>query len=130
MAKVAWIGLGVMGYPMAGHIPKGEFCLVVHNRNGAKGRRVRECGGKMVATPADAAGMPTSSSRGKNDNDLREVTLGGKGAFNAVKKGAVFIDNTTASANRTLGSAPPRPRASTSWMPRCPAARPVRSTAC
>jgi 3-hydroxyisobutyrate dehydrogenase len=102
MANVAWIGLGVMGYPMAGHLrKKGGHDLTVYNRNGAKAEAwVKEYGGKAAPTPADA---------GKdadfvfccvgNDNDLREVTLGPKGAFNTVKKGAIFIDNTTASAN-------------------------------
>jgi 3-hydroxyisobutyrate dehydrogenase-like beta-hydroxyacid dehydrogenase len=102
MAKVAWIGLGVMGYPMAGHIrKKGGHDLVVYNRNGAKAEAwVKEYGGKTAATPADAAkDADFVFCCVGNDNDLREVTLGGKGAFNAVKKGAVFIDNTTASAN-------------------------------
>ena len=102
MAKVAWIGLGVMGYPMAGHIrKKGGHDLVVYNRNGAKAEAwVKEYGGKTAATPADAAkDADFVFCCVGNDNDLREVTLGAKGAFNAVKKGAVFIDNTTASAN-------------------------------
>jgi 3-hydroxyisobutyrate dehydrogenase-like beta-hydroxyacid dehydrogenase len=102
MAKVAWIGLGVMGYPMAGHIrKKGGHDLVVYNRNGAKAEAwAKEYGGKTAATPADAAkDADFVFCCVGNDNDLREVTLGGKGAFNAVKKGAVFIDNTTASAN-------------------------------
>ncbi|HEX2336375.1 MAG TPA: NAD(P)-dependent oxidoreductase [Hyphomicrobiaceae bacterium] len=102
MAKVAWIGLGVMGYPMAGHIrKKGGHDLVVYNRNGAKAEAwAKEYGGKTAATPADAArDADFVFCCVGNDNDLREVTTGGKGAFNAVKKGAVFIDNTTASAN-------------------------------
>ncbi len=102
MAKVAWIGLGVMGYPMAGHIrKKGGHDLVVYNRNGAKAEAwAKEYGGKTAATPADAAkDADFVFCCVGNDNDLREVTLGAKGAFNTVKKGAVFIDNTTASAN-------------------------------
>ena len=102
MAKVAWIGLGVMGYPMAGHIrKKGGHDLVVYNRNAAKSEAwVKEYGGKTAATPADAAkDADFVFCCVGNDTDLREVTLGGKGAFNTVKKGAVFIDNTTASAN-------------------------------
>jgi 3-hydroxyisobutyrate dehydrogenase-like beta-hydroxyacid dehydrogenase len=102
MAKVAWIGLGVMGYPMAGHIrKKGGHDLVVYNRNGAKAEAwAKEYGGKTAATPADAAkDADFVFCCVGNDNDLREVTLGAKGAFHAVKKGAVFIDNTTASAN-------------------------------
>ena len=102
MAKVAWIGLGVMGYPMAGHIrKKGGHDLVVYNRNGAKAEAwAKEFGGTTAPTPADAAkDADFVFSCVGNDNDLREVTVGAKGAFNAVKKGAVFIDNTTASAN-------------------------------
>ena len=102
MAKVAWIGLGVMGYPMAGHIrKKGGHDLTVYNRNGAKAEAwTKEYGGKTAPAPADAAkDADFVFSCVGNDNDLREVTLGAKGAFNTVKKGAVFIDNTTASAN-------------------------------
>jgi 3-hydroxyisobutyrate dehydrogenase-like beta-hydroxyacid dehydrogenase len=102
MAKVAWIGLGVMGYPMAGHIrKKGGHDLTVYNRNGAKAEAwAEEYGGSIAPTPADAAKEAdfVFCCVG-NDNDLREVTTGAKGAFNAVKAGAVFIDNTTASAN-------------------------------
>jgi len=102
MAKVAWIGLGVMGYPMAGHLrKKGGHDLTVYNRNGAKAEAwVKEHGGKAAPTPAEAAhGADFVFCCVGNDNDLREVTLGPKGAFNTVKTGAVFIDNTTASAN-------------------------------
>ena len=102
MAKVAWIGLGVMGYPMAGHLrKKGGHDLTVYNRSGAKAEAwVKEYGGKSAPTPAEAAkDADFVFCCVGNDNDLREVTLGPKGAFNTVKKGAVFIDNTTASAN-------------------------------
>jgi 3-hydroxyisobutyrate dehydrogenase len=102
MAKVAWIGLGVMGYPMAGHIrKKGGHDLTVYNRNGARAEAwVKEFGGKTAPTPADAAkDADFVFCCVGNDNDLREVTLGAKGAFNSVRKGAVLIDNTTASAN-------------------------------
>ena len=103
MAKVAWIGLGVMGYPMAGHLAKkGGHDLTVYNRNGAKAEAwVKEHGGgKTALTPADAAkDQDFVFCCEGNDNDLREVTLGPKGAFNGMKKGAIFIDNTTASAN-------------------------------
>jgi 3-hydroxyisobutyrate dehydrogenase len=91
-----------MGYPMAGHIrKKGGHDLTVYNRNGAKAEAwAKEYGGKTAPTPADAAkDADFVFSCVGNDNDLREVTLGAKGAFNTVKKGAVFIDNTTASAN-------------------------------
>ena len=102
MAKVAWIGLGVMGYPMAGHLrKKGGHDLTVYNRTGAKAEDwVKEHGGKTAPTPADAArDQDFVFCCVGNDNDLRDVTLGPKGAFQAVRNGAVFIDNTTASAN-------------------------------
>jgi len=102
MAKVAWIGLGVMGYPMAGHLrKKGGHDLVVYNRNGAKAEAwVKEFGGKTAATPADAArDADFVFCCVGNDDDLRSVTIGPGGAFSAMKKGAIFVDNTTASAN-------------------------------
>ena len=102
MAKVAWIGLGVMGYPMAGHIrKKGGHDLTVYNRNAAKAEAwAKEYGGKTASIPAEAAkDADFVFCCVGNDNDLREVTLGTQGAFNGVKKGAVFIDNTTASAD-------------------------------
>ncbi len=102
MAKVAWIGLGVMGYPMAGHIRnKGGHDLTVYNRNAAKAQAwAKEFGGKTAPTPAEAAkDADFVFSCVGNDDDLREVTLGPQGAFDAVRKGAVFVDNTTASAN-------------------------------
>ena len=103
MAKVAWIGLGVMGYPMAGHLAKkGGHDLTVYNRNGAKAEAwVKEYGtGKTAPTPADAAkDQDLVFCCVGNDNDVRDVTIGSKGAFQSVRKGAVFVDNTTASAN-------------------------------
>ena len=102
MAKVAWIGLGVMGYPMAGHLrKKGGHDLTVYNRNTAKAEAwVKEHGGRSAPTPADAAtDQDFVFCCVGNDSDVRDVTLGPKGAFQAVRKGAVFIDNTTASAN-------------------------------
>ncbi len=103
MAKVAWIGLGVMGYPMAGHIlKKGGHDLVVYNRNSAKADAwVKEYGaGKTAKTPAEAAaGAEYVFCCVGNDNDLRSVTTGKDGAFQGMAKGAVFIDNTTASAD-------------------------------
>jgi 3-hydroxyisobutyrate dehydrogenase len=103
MAKVAWIGLGVMGYPMAGHLAKkGGHDLTVYNRNGAKAEAwVKEYGtGKTAPTPADAAkDQDFVFCCVGNDNDVRDVTIGSKGAFQSVRKGAVFVDNTTASAN-------------------------------
>ena len=103
MAKVAFIGLGVMGYPMAGHLlKKGGHELTVYNRNAAKAAAwVKEYGaGKTAATPAEAAkDQDFVFSCVGNDDDLRAVTLGKDGAFSTVRKGAVFIDNTTVSAN-------------------------------
>ncbi len=103
MAKVAWIGLGVMGYPMAGHIlKKGDHDLTVYNRTAAKAHAwVAQHGkGRAAASPAEAAkDADFVFCCVGNDNDLRSVTLGADGAFATVKKGAVFIDNTTASAN-------------------------------
>ena len=102
MAKVAWIGLGVMGYPMAGHIAKkGGHELTVYNRNAAKSAAwAKEFGGKAAATPAEAAkGAEYVFCCVGNDDDLRAVTTAKNGAFETVAKGAVFIDNTTASAN-------------------------------
>jgi 3-hydroxyisobutyrate dehydrogenase len=102
MAKVAWIGLGVMGYPMAGHIrKKGGHDLTVYNRNSAKAEAwAKQHGGKAAPTPAEAAkDADFVFCCVGNDNDVREVTLGAKGAFQAMRKGAIFIDNTTASAN-------------------------------
>ncbi len=103
MAKVAFIGLGVMGYPMAGHLlKKGGHELTVYNRNRAKAEAwVKEYGaGKTAATPAEAAkDQDFVFSCVGNDDDLRAVTLGKDGAFETVRKGSVFIDNTTVSAN-------------------------------
>ncbi len=103
MAKVAWIGLGVMGYPMAGHIlKKGGHELTVYNRTIAKAEKwVAEYGaGRAAPTPAAAAeGADFVFSCVGNDDDLRSVTTGKDGAFSTMKKGAIYIDNTTASAN-------------------------------
>jgi 3-hydroxyisobutyrate dehydrogenase len=101
MSKVAWIGLGVMGYPMAGHLKtRGAHDLTVFNRTGAKAEAwVAEFGGTAAPTPAAAAREAdfVFTCVG-NDNDLRAVTLGPEGAFSTLKPGAVVIDHTTASA--------------------------------
>ncbi len=103
MAKVAFIGLGVMGYPMAGHLlKKGGHELTVYNRNAAKAAAwVKEYGaGKVAPTPAEAAkDQDFVFCCVGNDDDLRSVTTGKNGAFETVRKGSIFIDNTTASAN-------------------------------
>jgi 3-hydroxyisobutyrate dehydrogenase len=101
MAKVAFLGLGVMGYPMAGHLKnKGGHAVTVYNRTSAKAEKwVAAYGGRAAATPKAAAeGQDFVFSCVGNDNDLREVTLGPNGAYHGVGKGAVFIDHTTASA--------------------------------
>jgi 3-hydroxyisobutyrate dehydrogenase len=101
MAKVAFLGLGVMGYPMAGHLKgKGAHEVTVYNRTSAKAEKwVAQHGGRSAPTPRQAAeGQDFVMTCVGNDNDLREVTLGPDGAFAGVRKGAVFIDHTTASA--------------------------------
>jgi 3-hydroxyisobutyrate dehydrogenase len=101
MARVAFIGLGVMGYPMAGHLKaKGGHDVTVYNRTAAKAEKwVAQHGGKRAATPRDAAeGQDFVMACVGNDVDLREVALEKDGAFAGMKKGAVFIDHTTASA--------------------------------
>ncbi len=101
MSKVAWIGLGVMGYPMAGHIrQKSDHDIVVYNRNTQKAEKwVAEFGGTAAPTPAAAAeGADFVFACVGNDADVRQVTLGEDGAFGALKSGAIFIDNTTVSA--------------------------------
>ncbi len=101
MADVAFIGLGVMGYPMAAHLQnKGGHKVTVYNRTAAKAQSwVREHGGAHAPTPREAAaGKDFVFACVGNDDDLRSVTLGENGAFQSMKEGAVFIDNTTASA--------------------------------
>src|SRR5882757_3315586 len=101
MAKVAFLGLGVMGYPMAGHLKaKGGHEVTVFNRTAAKaGQWVKQFGGKKATTPKEAAaGQDFVMMCVGNDNDVREVALGAGGAFDGMKKGAVLVDHTTASA--------------------------------
>jgi len=100
MASIAFIGLGVMGYPMAGHIAKGGHDVCVYNRTAEKAEAwAKEFGGTSAATPEEAAkNRDFVFCCVGNDDDLRSVTLGENGAFNSIKEGAVFIDNTTASA--------------------------------
>ena len=98
--KVAFIGLGVMGFPMAGYISKAGHDVTVFNRTAAKAEKwAQTYKGKTASTPVEAAKEAdfVFTCVG-NDNDLKEVTTGPEGAFQNVKKGAVFIDNTTASA--------------------------------
>jgi 3-hydroxyisobutyrate dehydrogenase len=101
MAKVAFLGLGVMGYPMAGHLKaKGGHEVTVYNRTAAKAEKwAAQFGGKAAPTPKAAAqGQDFVFACVGNDNDLREVMLGKDGAFEGVAKGAILVDHTTASA--------------------------------
>jgi 3-hydroxyisobutyrate dehydrogenase len=100
MAKIAFLGLGVMGFPMAGHLAKAGHEVTVYNRNAAKAAAWTEKhGGRSAATPAAAAaGQDFVLACVGNDNDLRSVVYGDTGAFGAMAKGAIFVDHTTASA--------------------------------
>ena len=100
MSKVAFIGLGVMGYPMAGFISKAGHEVTVFNRTSSKAEKwVSEYGGSSADTPSKAAdGADFIFTCVGNDDDLREVTFGDNGVFKSIKEGAVYIDNTTASA--------------------------------
>ena len=98
--NVAFIGLGVMGYPMAGYISKAGHNVTVFNRTKSKAEKwIKEYKGKIAETPSEAAkDAEYIFTCVGNDNDLREVTFGDNGAFKTIKKGSVYIDNTTASA--------------------------------
>ena len=98
--NVAFIGLGVMGYPMAGYISKAGHNVTVFNRTKSKAEKwIKEYKGKMAETPAEAAkDAEYIFTCVGNDNDLREVTFGDNGVFKTIKKESVYIDNTTASA--------------------------------
>ena len=99
--KVAFIGLGVMGYPMAGYISKAGHDVTVFNRTKSKAEKwVKEYEGKMADSPMNAAkDSDFIFTCVGNDDDLREVTLGEKGLFKTAKEDSIYIDNTTASAN-------------------------------
>ena len=98
--NVAFIGLGVMGYPMAGYISKAGHNVTVYNRTKSKAEKwIKEYKGKMAETPAEATkDAEYIFTCVGNDNDLREVTFGDNGAFKTIKKGSIYVDNTTASA--------------------------------
>ena len=98
--NVAFIGLGVMGYPMAGYISKAGHNVTVYNRTSTKADKwVLEHKGSKAETPAKATeGADFIFTCVGNDNDLKEVTFGDNGIFKTIKKGATYIDNTTASA--------------------------------
>ena len=99
--RVAFLGLGGMGYPMAGHLARAGHTVVVYNRTPAKAQAwVAEFGGTARATPREAAmGADIVFACVGNDDDLRSVTLGADGAFAGMQPGAIFVDHTTASAN-------------------------------
>ena len=100
MAKIAFLGLGVMGFPMAGHLAKAGHDVTVYNRSAAKAEAwTQKHGGRAAATPAEAAsGQDLVLACVGNDNDLRSVVYGESGAFATMRKGAIFVDHTTASA--------------------------------
>jgi 3-hydroxyisobutyrate dehydrogenase-like beta-hydroxyacid dehydrogenase len=100
MARVAFIGLGVMGYPMAGHLAAKGHDVTVYNRSPARAEKwVAQHGGVRAATPVEAAsGAEIVFSCVGNDDDLRSIAIGQNGAFEGLEAGAVFVDHTTASA--------------------------------
>ena len=101
MAKVAFLGLGVMGNPMARHLKSAGHEVTVYNRTIEKSERwVEAHGGRLAPTPREAAlGQEIVFACVGNDDDLRQVTLGADGAFAGLSEGAVFVDHTTASAD-------------------------------
>ena len=103
MSNLAFIGLGVMGFPMAGHLAMAGHNVTVYNRSAEKTKKwSSEYEGKIVATPADAAeGADFVFCCVGNDNDLREVTTGSNGAFSKMSQGSIFVDHTTVSAKVT-----------------------------
>src|SRR5215468_10516067 len=96
--KIAFLGLGVMGFPMAGHLARAGHAMTVYNRTAAKGRQWVEKNG-----PAQSAATPAAAASGAelvilcvgNDDDVRSVTLGADGALAAMKPGAILVDHTT-----------------------------------
>ncbi|WP_293449725.1 NAD(P)-dependent oxidoreductase [Planktotalea sp.] len=103
MAKCAFLGLGVMGYPMAGHLAKAGHEVTVYNRTGAKAKAWADAhGGASALTPREAVtGADLVMSCVGNDDDLRSVCLGPDGAFAGMASGSVFVDHTTVSAEVT-----------------------------
>ena len=100
MAKLAFLGLGVMGYPMAGHLQAAGHEVTVYNRTGAKAEKwAAQSGGNCAATPREAAqGADFVMACVGNDDDLRSVCQGEDGAFAGMSTGAIFVDHTTVSA--------------------------------
>ena len=100
MSNLSFIGLGVMGFPMAGHLAEAGHKVTVYNRSSDKTKKWSSIyGGEIAKTPADAVeGADFVMCCVGNDDDLREVTIGANGAFSNIKKGSIFIDHTTVSA--------------------------------
>jgi 3-hydroxyisobutyrate dehydrogenase len=100
MAKVAFLGLGVMGYPMAGHLARKGHEVTVYNRTASKAANwVAQFGGRSAPTPTEAAhGQEFVMACVGNDDDLRDVMLGEHGAFAGLERGTIIVDHTTASA--------------------------------
>jgi 3-hydroxyisobutyrate dehydrogenase len=100
MAKLAFLGLGVMGYPMAGHLKAAGHEVTVYNRTTAKAEAwATEHGGSFATTPREAAdGAEFVMACVGNDDDLRSVVLGDDGALAGMSSGAIFVDHTTVSA--------------------------------
>ncbi len=107
MTRVAFIGLGVMGYPMSGHLARAGYQVAVFNRTRSKAKAwAEEYSGTFAGTPYAAAnGADVVFACVGRDDDLRQVTLGEDGAFAAMKPGSVFVDHTTASASIARGLA-------------------------
>ena len=103
MKKIAFLGLGVMGYPMAGHLKSDGYDVTVYNRTAAKAQKwADEYSGAFAATPKDAAkGAEIVFACVGNDDDLREVCTGTNGAFQSMSSDAIFVDHTTVSAKVT-----------------------------
>lgn len=103
MAKLAFLGLGVMGYPMAGHLTKAGHDVCVYNRTAAKATAwAAEFGATMAATPKEAVeACDFVMACVGNDDDLRQICTGDGGAFAGMKRGAIFVDHTTVSAKVT-----------------------------
>src|SRR3954469_2750580 len=95
--RVAFLGLGVMGHPMAGHLARAGHRVTVYNRTAAKAEQwVKEYGGRAARTPKDAArDADLVFACVGNDDDLRSVVLGDDGAYAGMRRGAIFVDHTT-----------------------------------
>ena len=134
MAKCAFIGLGIMGYPMAGHLQAKGHDVTVYNRTAAKAEKwAGEHGGSAAATPREAAeGAEFVMACVGNDDDIRGIAYGDDGLFAGIPDGATFVDHTTASADmaHAKSKSMPRNKARSSSTRRSRAARRAPRTAC